>query len=384
MRTVAALCLAGLVMLGPAGARSFKVVYKDAVHLDALKEARDGNLYAAGSDGANGAIVQLTRDGALTELYDFKGGDDGSSPTGRLTEDTEGNLYGTTQQGGSAGCGGTGCGTVFKLAPDRSETVLQRFDGTDGARPFSHLERDKRGNLYGVAQQGGDTAACNGMGCGVVYKLAPDGTFSLLHTFTGGVDGGLPQSVMLDKRGDLYGAAWEGGVACRDWLPMGCGLIFEIAADGTFGAVHLFAGGDDGMMPGAFRMDAQGNVYGAVFYDGDPTGATNSRVVSIAPAGSVKVLLGAWAVNDAAFDRTGNLYATTASGGDPRCNCGSIFVLPAHGGPRIDLHLFGENDADSSFPATPLTVADDGWVWGTTEYGGHGNHGVVYKAKYKP
>ena len=107
-------------------------------------------------------------------LYGFTGRADGANPAASLILDSEGNLYGTTVQGGTAGCAPySGCGVVFKLDAVGTETVLYSFTGgADGASPAAPVLRDLAGNLYGTTQLGGGTG-CNGSGCGVVFKIAP-------------------------------------------------------------------------------------------------------------------------------------------------------------------------------------------------------------------
>jgi uncharacterized repeat protein (TIGR03803 family) len=101
-------------------------------------------------------------------------GADGADPEAGLARDNAGNLYGTTLAGGNFACGsGSGCGVVFKLDTTAKETVLHRFTGgVDGANPSASLVRDAAGNLYGTTYSGGSTA-CGGQGCGVVFKLTP-------------------------------------------------------------------------------------------------------------------------------------------------------------------------------------------------------------------
>jgi uncharacterized repeat protein (TIGR03803 family) len=129
--------------------------------------------------------------------------------------DGSGNLYGTTNQGGSSRCGETHCGTVFKLTLTRSghwkHTVLYDFPNpTNGSNPTSGVIFDKAGSIYGTA--GGGSGSCSG-GCGVVYKLSPGAggkwKYTVLHKFTG-QDGGYPGgSVVLDGKGNLYGTAYN-------------------------------------------------------------------------------------------------------------------------------------------------------------------------------
>ena len=117
------------------------------------------------------------------------GGNDGASPFfGGLISDSAGNAYGTTAGGGGE-CSDGGCGTVFKLTKDRKESVLYAFKGgSDGDGPLGALMLDASGNLYGTTVSGGGTG-CGGYGCGTVFKLAPDGTETVLYAFQGSSDG---------------------------------------------------------------------------------------------------------------------------------------------------------------------------------------------------
>src|SRR5262249_8846544 len=150
-------------------------------------------------------VFKLAPDGTETVLHTFTGGNDGKFPGG-LTEDKAGNLYGTTGGGGGTGCEGAGCGSVFKLAPDGTKTMLYAFTGEngDGRYPGSPI-RDRAGNLYGVTGYGGGNS-CGGDGCGTVFKVAPDGTETVLYSFMGGSDGEAPNDgLILDKEGNFTG-----------------------------------------------------------------------------------------------------------------------------------------------------------------------------------
>ncbi|HEX4158484.1 MAG TPA: choice-of-anchor tandem repeat GloVer-containing protein [Rhizomicrobium sp.] len=142
------------------------------------------------------------RAGTEKLLYSFTGST-GQNPQGGLVSDKAGNLYGTTESGGTGNYG-----TLFKLAPNGAEGVLFSFDYSDGARSYAGLVADKAGNLYGTTQQGGSTSA------GVVFKLAPDGSETVLHTFLGqsGGDGAFPVAgLIMDKKGNIYGTTQDGG-----------------------------------------------------------------------------------------------------------------------------------------------------------------------------
>jgi uncharacterized repeat protein (TIGR03803 family) len=202
------------------------VAYPSSLILDAA-----GDLYGTtdyGSASGTGTVFKLDSTGKETVLYTFTGTDVFPS---NLILDASGNLYGTTYAGGSNGCSGNfGCGTVFKLDPTGTETVLYSFTGAaDGAYPVAGLTMDSAGNLYGTTNEGGGTG-CNGGGCGVVFRLDTSGDETVLHSFTGAADGAYPHaSLVRDAAGDLYGSTVGGGFKGAGCGSGGCGTIFKIA-----------------------------------------------------------------------------------------------------------------------------------------------------------
>ena len=188
-----------------------------------------GNLYGTTSEGGSkglGVVFKLSPNGTETILYAFKGGEDGANPVAELVADGSGNLYGTTQWGGGTGCEfNTGCGTVFKLTPDGTETVLYNFQGgVDGENPVAALIVDKSGNLYGTTQKGGGTKCINRYGCGTVFMIVPDGTETILHSFTTKKTGFYPLGgLVADGNGNLFGTASGSGNHGS-----GLGLVYEI------------------------------------------------------------------------------------------------------------------------------------------------------------
>ena len=163
-----------------------------------------GTTYSGGKSNA-GVVFKVNTAGQETVLYSFTGGADGENPDGSLILDSAGSLYGTTYNGGTARLG-----VVFKISPSGQETVLYSFCNLtgcpDGAIPHGGVIRDASGNLYGTTQGGGT------VDCGVVYKLSAAGEEAALYSFTGGIDGAFPYAgVILDSAGNLYGTTLEGG-----------------------------------------------------------------------------------------------------------------------------------------------------------------------------
>jgi len=185
-----------------------------------------GNLYGttfAGGANGFGTVFKVAANGTESVQYSFAGGNDGLFPYGGLVAGASGDLYGTTEYGGGNGCdGGYGCGTVFKIAPNGSETVLYQFaGGTDGANPFAGLIRDKAGNLYGTTFAGGGNGCQFGEGCGTVFEITAGGQENILYTFSGNSDGANPYGGLLMKKGALYGTTTGGGST-------GNGVVFKI------------------------------------------------------------------------------------------------------------------------------------------------------------
>ena len=166
-------------------------------------------------------------DGTETVLYSFTGGADGSGPLAGLLLDGQGNLYGTTAGGGSLTCDGIGCGVVFKVTPKGAESALYSFlGGTDGATPQSALIMDGQGNLYGTTYGGGNLS-CNGSSCGTVLKVSATGEETILYRFTGSADGGIPLAgLVMESQGNLYGTTELGGLTS---CGLGCcGVVFKV------------------------------------------------------------------------------------------------------------------------------------------------------------
>src|ERR1700691_419832 len=173
-----------------------------------------GNLYGTAVQGGawnQGVVYKVDPAGHQSVLYAFTGGADGGSPNAGVIRDTAGNLYGTTTYGGAAP-GTTGSGVVYKLNTAGQETVLYSFmGGTDGKWPFAGVILDSEGNLYGTTNSGGTAGSPCNSGCGVVYKLNASGQETVLYSFTGTDGAGPYAGVIRDSAGTLYGTTFAGG-----------------------------------------------------------------------------------------------------------------------------------------------------------------------------
>ena len=305
-----------------------------------------GNFYGTASANNSGGlsygtVFKVTAKGQVTILHSFQG-IDGLSPAAGVVIDSNGNLYGTTQEGGNIrDCFGLGCGLVFEMSPPApgktkwTEKVIYAFTGkSDGASPSAGLMFDVAGNLYGTTTYGGDLAACPGTygdaGCGVVFKLTHSGSTwqeSVLYTFTNGVDGGFPQygSLVQDTQGNLYGTTYAGGAD-------GLGTVFKVNQSGQETVVYSFTGQNgDGLFPfGGVILDAQGNTYGTTSQGGSGFGI----VYSVSASGAETILHtfvgtsgsdGAYPSDSLVFDLAGDLYGTTEGGG--KFGSGTVFKL---------------------------------------------------------
>jgi uncharacterized repeat protein (TIGR03803 family) len=367
----------------------------------------EGNLYGTTPSGGayrGGVVFSLTPGGQETVLYSFcaqSNCTDGWGPVAGVIFDPKGNLYGTTSDGGLYydACDGYGCGAVFKLTPAGQETVLDSFAGYYGYDPVAGVVFDQKGNLYGTTHSGGD------YGGGVVFKLTPKGKEIVLYSFCaqGGyhcTDGTNPNAgLVFDQRGNLYGTTYLGGdgVGCESY---GCGVVFKLTPEGKETVLHSFCEqGDctDGNGPVAgVVLDQEGNVYGTTVHGGDygydvcPSGC--GVAFKITPKGKETVLHtfcaktncvdGANPSAALVFDGRGSLYGTTAIGGAYTSNwcyygCGVVFKLNRKGKETVLYSFCAQtNCTDGATPDAGLTLDQKGNLYGTTQYGGAYNPNV--------
>jgi uncharacterized repeat protein (TIGR03803 family) len=256
-----------------------KMLYKFTGNVDGIfpggplvKDA-SGKVYGTTSGGAYnlGNVFKLNKTGKETALYSFTGGSDGCFPDPGPILDAAGNLYGVTSEGGVGFCN-SGYGVVYKLDSSGDLAVLHTFDAADGANPDSVLLLDSQGNLYGTTENGGSGSGCGDTGCGTVFKVSPKGNGSwseaVLYNFCSlkeCADGQEPHGAGLlrDSSGNLYGTTYFGGA-------YQCGVVFKLDSSGAETVLHSFSCGSDGAFPSAgLVMDSSGNLYGTTELGGD-------------------------------------------------------------------------------------------------------------------
>ena len=253
-----------------------------------LIQASDGYFYGTtyyGGTSDSGTIFRADSSGNLTTLYSFSGGDDGFGPDAPLIQATDGNFYSTAIGGGNLSCEiwpVTGCGTIFRIDSSGNLTTLYSFSGgTDGANPIEALLQVDDGSFYGTTVFGGD-ASCSVsgyLGCGSIFKIDTAGNFTVLHDFSGGAEGGVPISALIQATdGDFYGTATAGGniscsvIASGENYPTynGCGTVFKMDSAGNVVALYSFAGSpNDGSNPFASLLEgSDGYFYGTTRWGG--------------------------------------------------------------------------------------------------------------------
>lgn len=320
----------------------------------------------SGSGTLAGAVTDV-KIGCAPVLHEFAGGTvDGAGPLAGLVQASDGNFYGTTQVGGAGGAG-----TVFKLTPAGTETVLHSFTDsqTDGGRPQGSLIQGKDGNLYGTTFNGG-------IG-GTVFKITLTGSDSesLVNDFSGNNVGTDPITLIQASDGNFYGTAFNGGA-------YGYGTIFKLTPAGTLTALYAFTDSSgDGAHPYALIQASDGNFYGTTNYGGTDGYGT---VFKLTPGGIETVLYSFTDTGDGAYPATliqgsdGNFYGASNVDYGPPQGHGTIFkITPA--GMLTVLHTF--NGGAGGGNPTDLIQASNGTFYGSTYVGGIYDQGVVFRMK---
>ena len=372
-----------------------------------LIHGQDGSWYGTTLNGGSlqhvGTVFKLTADGSGCEiirrfdvitsvLYDFS--TDGQQP-GALVQAANGQLYGFTTYGGTTGQGAyqsTGDGTIFTLSTNATGyAVIYNFSatGSDGQNPASGLTLGRDGFLYGVTHSGGPA------GQGAVFKLGQNGAaYQILYGFgLDPIDGYLPEAGLFQGTdGMFYGATSQGGYGGGS----GFGAIFKVSPDGSQYAEVLSFGfwAPDGSTPTAPPLQGRdGNLYGTTadggYYSSGYGGfgiiyavGTNGLGYTILHEFSTNNLEGRTPFGGLVQGSDGALYGTSYGGQNFEGNgpnYGTVFKLLTNGSNFQVLHTFTNNGVDGSGPHAGLTLASDGFLYGTTRYGGAHNHGTIFK-----
>lgn len=360
---------------------------------------------------ALGTAIPSAQGQTFTLLHVFTGAPDGAYPVAGFLQDTAGNLYGITQQGGittgvCTGASWNGCGTVFKIDPSGKESVVYRFTGgTDGRSPSSGLVIDASGNLYGTTaaavfklDTAGTLTPLHSPGgyaglaidsAGILYGSSADGIFSLdpssgkYRVLAPGV--GSNATLALDAAGNLYGTT--GSASCT--TP--CGTVFELDTTGTYSTLHTFPQGRlDGFDPvSGVIVDAAGNLYGTTLAGGalnciggqnNPVGCGTVFKLNPSAVESVFSLQGADYPNVGLIqDPAGNLYGSAEFSG-PTAGTPAVLFKMAPNGAETVLFEFSSGGLDRSYPLGSLALDASGNIYGTTQYGvGPTGTGTVFK-----
>ncbi len=294
-------------------------------------QGSDSNFYGtteSGGPNGDGTLYKITPQGTETVLHLFgTSSGDGYHPQAGLIQASDGNFYGTTSDGGTnSSCeNGAGCGTIFRFSPSSGTyTVLYSLGGFsgDGENPVAALIQGSDGNLYGTTSAGGAS------GNGTVFKFNPTaGTETVLYSFAGSPsDGQAPYAgVIQGSDGNLYGTTPAGGAS-------GNGTVFEFNLTAlTETVLYSFAGGpnDDGQAPYAGVIEGTDtNLYGTTVLGGP----TNAGIIFLfSPASAAEKIIynfegyGGFAVDPSGLIQgsDGNFYGTTSAGGTNCLSSGS-------------------------------------------------------------
>ncbi|MGB8006588.1 MAG: choice-of-anchor tandem repeat GloVer-containing protein [Terriglobales bacterium] len=366
-----------------------------------LIQDASGNFYGTSSNGGaygGGTVFKVDPTGHETVLYSFCGLTncaDGAHPYAGLIEDSAGDLYGTTNQGGAYGGG-----TVFMVDAAETETVIYSFcsvaNCADGAGPVAGLILDSGGTLYGTTASGGNPGPANSGGGGVVFKVDTSGVETVLYAFCPSapscLDGVYPLGgVIRDSSGNLYGTTEAGGTGS-------VGTVFEVDSSNNETVLYSFcnvSGCKDGNYPQAGVVaDAAGNLYGTTEFGG--ANYESGGVFKLAPPGqpggdwtetTLYSFCNAPSCADGYFplsgliqDAAGNLYGTTEFGGTGSGGSGTVYKVDGSGNETV-LYIFcsAANCTDGENPFGGVTRDAGGNLYGTALGGGSAGGGVVYK-----
>jgi uncharacterized repeat protein (TIGR03803 family) len=276
----------------------------------------------------------------LQTLANFAGGTQGATPSTPLIQASDGNFYGATLDGGgSSVCGGSGCGTIFRVTPGGVFTTIHAFTGNDGEEPSALLQATD-GNFYGTTAYGGTSTY------GTVFQLTPDGKLTTLHNFSGANGGAAPNGLVQGIDGALYGTTRFGDSSSNN------GSVFKITSDGAFSTIYESFPYNTAYPQGLLQA-TDGNFYGVLNGSFQDSGG----VFRMTPSGQVTLLAQDLASPEGTLveGADGNLYGTAAAG--ESAGGGSIFQVTPSGQVNT-VYSFGTTPPDN--PGAGLFLASDG------------------------
>ena len=333
----------------------------------------------------NGTVFSLTTSGKSRVLHRFEGHSDGANPNGGLVAVT-GVLYGTTNSGGRGCPRGPGCGIIFAITPAGQEHLVYRFKGgTDGSSPSGTLVW-LDGRLYGTTSNGGTANGCtsggSGTGCGTVFSVDTSGNERVLHRFGGTGDGASPQGSLLALGGKLYGTTYTGGAGGS--CDYNCGILFEITASGVEKVLHQFTGGSDGSNPSAGLVSIGGILYGTTEYEGAGNYTCCGTVFKATTSGAESPIYDFKGPPDAASPNgvlvaDHNLLYGAATSGGKVCalgywDSGAIFAVSTAGAEQV-VHTFSCKEI---FEPSAGLLSLRNTLYGTANEGSRAPYGSVF------
>ncbi|MBE9484977.1 MAG: T9SS type A sorting domain-containing protein [Bacteroidetes bacterium] len=335
-----------------------------------LMQASDGLIYGfthssgVTSDGQIFSFKAETRE--FYYLADFTATTTGSYPIGGLIEAGDGKLYGLTGEGG-----GCNCGMLFSFDPSNNllESELE-FGGVNGSKPNNGLLLASNGILYGMAREGGT----NGQGTIFSFETGT-GIFTLLHDFNPATDGGRPYGRLFQASdGYLYGMASEGGASSL-------GIIFRYDINLDLFYVRYSFDGPTGSFPLGSFIEYQDNLYAMAANGGVADKGVLLRYDHI--ANTVDILVDLYGVDYGEYPDgsltigpEGKLYGQVFGGG--KYGLGIMFNYNTANSTFTKCFDFGQSD-DGTNNYSSLMMGSDGWVYGTTAYGGEHGAGTIFR-----
>jgi len=336
-----------------------------------LAQGQDGNLYSTiQTNGANnaGSVYKISTAGQYDMLYSFcaEAGHcalTGANPTGGVTLGFDGNLWGTTLNGGT-----DGAGTVFKVTPAGTLTDVYNFtNGTDDSAPNFTVLQGQDGNIYGVSEE-----QYSGQ-YGSFFKLTTKDKITA-HPFNY-TDGATPSLPVQGTDLNFYGTTQTGGdPTCK------CGVVYKATAAGKITVLHKFTGyPSDGNRPiGNLVQGADGNFYGTTYVGGSQN---LGAVFKITPSGAYTLLYNFGSVTEDATEpiagltagTDGNFYGVGAAGG---LRYGALFKITSTGKETVLYNFCVVSCLDGFAPTTPMVLHTDGKFYGNTA--GNSNGGSVF------